>query len=906
MTNGPGDNDLPTQLEALIQALPGDEPKDWQKDWTLEQFSLVRTLGRGGMGQVFLARQHHPVERDVALKVIHHKVSNPINRARFELERQTLARMSHPAIAQVFDAGTTPSGYPWFAMEYIEGERLDHYCTGRRLPIKARLELFVRICRGVQHAHQKGVIHRDLKPGNILVAEVDGVAMPRIIDFGIATSNDSGQENAGIGTPQYMSPEQLDSSLGDIDTRSDVYSLGVILHELLVDQPPLGRSLYQERDTTILAARLVASQPLPAPSMTLSRRSDQAQRLAERRRMSPRSLRRSLRGDLDAITLKALAADKDQRYASAGDLAADIERALGHHPVIARPATGWYRSRRFARRHALALGSASLVTLALLIGLGAALFGMLEAQRQFELAQQRQAELELVSNFQQSMLEQIDIPDMGSGLMLSIRSQIDDDTTNGDLLLSRLRGPDLARGLVGDYILEPARQSIENDFQDQPLLQANLLQSLWEVYSSMGAQQPLVDLAERVLALRSAHLPEDDLQRLHARLMLGRAFYELGQYDQATLLLEQLVDDLRQYQGLEYRRARLSAQITLANVLVDSRANTEALDLANATYDEAEARLDALDARRLDSLSGRGYVRIRSGDMEGALADFQALLQARHELYPPQDRRILHTRINIGGVLGAVGRFDEALAFDQETFELSAEHLGLGHPQIQRLMNNIAAHKIHLNRIHEAAELLEQTLALRAETSGALHIETLRTQLNLGSISIRLGDYDRAYELLETVWQERRRRLGSDHRDSLLAQELMTDVLLRLDQPERARDLIQEVFDQRSAQLGPEHAQTATAAHYLGRALVDLDEPLQALPFVRMAAEQSLNHPADDHRPSLRRRLAYVELLTELQQCDEAQAFRQTGLAVIDHDDELPDELSELRETLTALGPCLQ
>ncbi|MGY6631631.1 MAG: protein kinase domain-containing protein [Wenzhouxiangella sp.] len=903
---GDAPNDLPTQLEALIQALPGDEPRDWARDWSLDQFSLVRTLGRGGMGQVFLARQHHPVERDVALKVIHHKVSTPLNLARFELERQTLARMSHPAIAQVFDAGTTPSGYPWFAMEYIEGERLDHYCAGQRLPIRQRLELFVRICRGVQHAHQKGVVHRDLKPGNILVTEVDGLALPRIIDFGIATSNDAAREQAAVGTPQYMSPEQLDPSLGDVDTRSDVYALGVILHELLVDQPPLGRAVYQEPDTTTLAARLVANQPLPAPSVTLSRNSDQSRRLAERRRMSPGSLRRSLRGDLDAITLKALAADKDQRYASAGDLAADIERMLSHHPVTARPATGWYRSQRFARRHALALGSASVITLALLAGLGAALFGMLEAQRQFELAQQRQAELERVSSFQQSMLEQIDIPDMGSGLVVAIRAQADSAGTDAasDLLLSQLRGTDLARGMVGDYILEPARQSIERDFQDQPLLQANLLQSLWEVYNSMGGQQPLVELAERIIELRSRHLPEDDLSRLHARDMLGRAFYDLGDYEQASAVLRQLVEDLHHYPGADYQRARLGAQIHLANVLVDSRANSEAIDLANATFAEAEAHLEALDSRRIDSLSGRGYVRIRSGDIEGALADFQALLQARSELYPPADRRVLHSRINVGAVLGAAGRFEDALELDQETFQLSAEHLGLGHPQTQRLMNNIAAHKIHLNRIDEAADLLEETLALRTETSGALHIETLRTRLNLGSLSIRLGDYERAYDLLNTVWQERLRQLGRDHRDTLLAQELMSDVLLKLDQPGRAYELIREVFERRREQMGAEHAQTATAAHYLGQALIALDRPGEALGYLQMAAEQSLDHPDAEHAPSLRRRLNYVSLLTELERCDEAAAFRAAGLATIDHADELPDNLAELREELNALQHC--
>ncbi len=903
MTSGPAD-DLPTQIEALIEALPGDEPKDWGKDWSHDQFSLIKRLGHGGMGQVFLARQHHPVERDVALKVIHHKVSNPLNRARFELERQTLARMSHPAIAQVFDAGTTPSGYPWFAMEYIEGERLDHYCAGRRLPIKARLELFVRICRGVQHAHQKGVIHRDLKPGNILVTEIDGEAMPRIIDFGIATSNDSGQENTGIGTPQYMSPEQLDPARGDIDTRSDVYSLGVILHELLVDQPPLGRSLYQERDTTTLAARLVASQPLPAPSMTLSRGSARAARLAERRRMRPGSLRRSLRGDLDAITLKALAVDKDQRYASAGDLAADIERALGHHPVMARPATGWYRSRRFARRHALALGSASLITLALLVGLGAALFGMLEAQRQFELAQQRQTELVQVSAFQQSMLEGIDLQSMGSGLISALREQTD-LTDDGEALLSQLRAPDLARGLVADHILEPAWDTIVAEFSGQPLLKADLLESLWQVHHAMGSIEPQVALARRVLELRTDHLEPTDRLRLRAQQHLGQALYANGQFDPAVELFEELVTQLAELDGEDYFRDRISAQTSLGNVLVDSRATSRATALADDTLEEARLRLDPLDEHYLDALAGRGYVRIRSGNIEGALHDYLALADGRGQILEAGDRRLIQARMNIGGILGALGRHDEALAMDQETLDLIERHLGRNHPHAHRIMNNIAAHLIHLDRLDEAVDLLEQTVQLRTESLGALHPDTLRTQLNLGSLSIRLNAFEQAERLIAKVLDERRRLLGYTHRDTLHAKELLADVLIKQGRADEALPLAEIAYRERRSQMGERHALTGVAANYLGQALLELDRPDDALPMITLSAEISRDSLTEDHRGRLRRHLTLYQVLGRLGECEKAGAVRDQHLTLLESS--AADEagsLAGLRDDLRQTEHC--
>ncbi|MFW5816202.1 MAG: serine/threonine-protein kinase, partial [Wenzhouxiangella sp.] len=249
----------PTCFETLIEAAESlgpevDESSHWRQ-LELERYELVRELGRGGMGLVFLARQTEPVERAVALKLVRRRVLNPSNLARFEVERQALAQMQHPAIAQVFDAGTTSEGYPYFAMEYVDGVPLDAYCRDHRLALPERLELFGRICQGVQHAHQKGIIHRDLKPANILVTRVDGQAVPKIIDFGIAvTAAESAERQRRrtraetIGTPEYMSPEQFRHPHAAIDTRSDVYSLGVILHELLVEEPPLGRERFSRTD----------------------------------------------------------------------------------------------------------------------------------------------------------------------------------------------------------------------------------------------------------------------------------------------------------------------------------------------------------------------------------------------------------------------------------------------------------------------------------------------------------------------------------------------------------------------------------------------------------------------------------------------------------------------------------
>ncbi|NBB93952.1 MAG: protein kinase, partial [Gammaproteobacteria bacterium] len=384
----PIDTETATQLETLI-----DDPaaagavSETDQALDLGHFRLIRELGRGGMGRVFLARQLEPVERDVALKLIRNKVVNRTTLARFEVERQILAQMQHPAIAQVHDAGTTPQGYPYFAMEYVDGRPLDHFLETHCLSLDERLDLFLRICQGVQHAHQRGIIHRDLKPANILVTMIDGVPSPKIIDFGIATASrrdedDSERTRDIIGTPEYMAPEQFADGDGLVDPRSDVYSLGVILYEILVDQPPVERGRLRSTDGTRPSWHdATGGQPPPAPSTRLREASGDRESIARRRETRYRRLLKSLRGDLDAITLKALDFDRARRYDSPARIADDIERFLQRRPVSARNATRAYVMGKFVRRNALALGSASAVLLALLAGLAAATLGMLEAQR---------------------------------------------------------------------------------------------------------------------------------------------------------------------------------------------------------------------------------------------------------------------------------------------------------------------------------------------------------------------------------------------------------------------------------------------------------------------------------------------------------------------------------------------
>jgi eukaryotic-like serine/threonine-protein kinase len=339
-----------------------------------QRFELIRKLGEGGMGQVWLAEQVAPVRRHVAVKLIKAGMYDEAVAQRFQSERQSLAIMDHPAIAKVFDAGTTPQGQPYLVMEYVPGLPITDYCDQHKLSIKDRLEIFVQACEGVQHAHQKAIIHRDLKPSNILVLEVDGKPVPRIIDFGLAKTiaPQLGVESLFtqlgqfIGTPGYMSPEQVNLSARDIDTRTDVYTLGVVLYVLLTGLQPFETKRREKPSLEEWLRQLREEEP-PNPSTKVSSDKDTSSAAAEARRTEPKQLVSQLRGDLDWITMKALERDRARRYGTPSELAADLRRFLNHEPVMARPASAGYQLRKFVRRHrvgAIVAGMAAVFLMA--------------------------------------------------------------------------------------------------------------------------------------------------------------------------------------------------------------------------------------------------------------------------------------------------------------------------------------------------------------------------------------------------------------------------------------------------------------------------------------------------------------------------------------------------------------
>ena len=373
---------VPAGLEQTAAYLPSEQPGTV----VAGRYKLLESIGEGGMGTVWVAEQTQPVRRKVALKLIKPGMDSKSVLARFEAERQALAVMDHPNIAKVLNGGLTETGRPFFVMEYVKGVPITEYCEAARLSISERLQLFVQVCQAVQHAHQKGIIHRDLKPSNILVAPYDDRAVPKVIDFGLAkaihqplTERTLHTDHAAVlGTPLYMSPEQAQLNNLDVDTRSDLYSLGVLLYELLTGTTPLEKQRFKEAAWDEVR-RIIREEEPPRPSMRLSS-SQTLPALAAARQTEPAQLTKLVRGELDWIVMKALEKDRTRRYDTANGFASDVQRYLDDEPVLACPPSTGYYLRKLLRKHRAAIAIAATFAVVLLVAAAVSTWQWREAE----------------------------------------------------------------------------------------------------------------------------------------------------------------------------------------------------------------------------------------------------------------------------------------------------------------------------------------------------------------------------------------------------------------------------------------------------------------------------------------------------------------------------------------------
>ena len=832
------------------------------------RYHLLQKIGEGGMGEVWLAEQKEPVRRRVALKLVKAGMNSREVVARFESERQALALMDHPAIAKVFDAGSTPEGAPYFVMEYVAGVPITNYCDNHRLSTRERLDLFMRVCEGVQHAHQKAIIHRDLKPSNILVIDVDGRALPKIIDFGVAKAltqkltADTMFTRVGslLGTPQYMSPEQADSSGEDIDTRTDVYSLGIILYELLAGAPPLDmRSIAFEE----FLRRLREEEP-PKPSTKIRTQDAAASTaLAHKRQTEPLALAKEIRGDLDSITLKALEKDRSRRYGSPSDLAADIGRHLNNEAVLAAPPSAAYHARKFARRYRVALATGGAFLLVLLAAAGISIWQSIRATKQRDRADAAAASAQAVNDFLQNDL-----------LAQASASNQSGPGTKPD--------PDLKVRTA----LDRAAARIAGKFDRQPEVEASIRETIGQTYLDLGQYPEARTQLERALDLERQVLGAQSPKSLKTISLLGRTAFLQGEYAQAEALDDQALQIKRRVLGPEHPDT-LASMNNLANVyyMLGEYARAEALDTqtlelrrrvlgpehpdtlrsmnnlaivyyAKGEYVQAETLYSqTLEIKRrvlgpehpetLSSMSNLGIDYRMQGKYAQAEAIESQALEIQRRVLGPEHRLTLNSMTNLADVYDREGKYPQAEALDSQALEIQRHVLGLQHRDTLLSMTFLANIYSAQGKYLQAEALYNQGLAIQRRVLGPENPDTLWSTNNLAANYRFQGKYAQALDLYSTTWQISKRVLGPRHPATFDAVSGIAGVYQQEGEYVLAETYAAQALAGRRHALGSVNPDTMASAADLALAYQSLAKFAESEPLARDAVKTYLKNQPD-------------------------------------------------------------
>jgi hypothetical protein len=824
---GPGDVFPEEQLDSITS---GTDESSLESTKTMDsgeaagtvigRYRLLQKIGEGGMGEVWLAEQSEPVRRRVALKLVKAGMNTRDVLARFESERQALALMDHPAIAKVFDAGSTPQGVPYFVMEYVAGVHITVYCDNHKLSTRERLELFIHVCEGVQHAHQKAIIHRDLKPSNILVAEVDGRPAPRIIDFGVAKAltqrltADTMFTRVGalVGTPEYMSPEQANASGEDIDTRTDVYSLGILLYELLAGVPPidLRKIAFEE-----FLRRLREEEP-PKPS-TRIRTQDPAtsSEVARKRRTEPMALAKQMRGDLDSIALKALEKGRSRRYGSPSDLAADIGRYLRNEPVLAVPPSAAYRARKFARRYRAALVTAAAFLLVLILAAGISFRQSIRANREAAVAQ-------AVNDFLQN-----DLLAQASAANQSRPGAKPD--------------PDLKVRTV----LDRAAQRITGKFDRQPEVEAAVRDTIGQTYIDLGLYPEARKQLDRALELYRRVLGAKNPKTLQTIRRIGRTAELQGKYPEAEALYSQALEAQRLVLGSEHPDT-LASMSGLANV-----------HRLQGKYGQAETLLSQiLEIRRrllgpehpdtLVSINNLANAYNAQSKFAQAETLYRQVLEIWRRASGPEDPRTLGATYNLAVVYLLQGKYGQAEALGSQVLEIRRRVLGSGHPDTLYSMGVLGNAFLDQGKYAQAEALYSETLEIQSRVLGSEHPNTLMSMNNLADVYAAEGKYAQAEALLSKNLEVKRRVLGPEHPGTLGA---LADAAAVYEQDGKyalAETRATQALAGRRHLLGSEHPNTTAAAAVLALVYVSQRRFAEAEPLAREVFEFARKKQPED------------------------------------------------------------
>lgn len=646
---------------------------------SIGRYRLLQKIGEGGMGEVYEAEQDRPIRRRVALKIIKWGMDTEQVVARFESERQALALMDHSAIARVFDAGSTEQGRPFFAMEFVRGVPITEYCDRNRLGTRARLELFIQVCAGVQHAHQKGVIHRDLKPSNVLVAITDDAPVPKIIDFGIAKATSQRltertvftELGQWVGTPEYMSPEQAQLTGLDIDTRTDVYSLGVLLYELLVGTQPFESDKLRSSGFDEMR-RMIREQDPPRPSTRVSLLGKASTTAAANRRTDPRNLRRALQGDLDWITMKALEKDRVRRYSSSAELADDIRRHLRDEPVAAGPPSTAYRFSKFVRRHRTAVVAAGLIFIALVTGIVGTTIGLVSARRQTKAARRV------------------------ADAMVAMSTDLN-PAVQGGSVSSR------------EEMLGRAVARVRSELENEPLVQARMLLTLGDAYKELGSVERARPLLEEAAEIRRRELGDDHADYAMSISFLGDLLEENGDLEGARRLHTKALAVRRVTLGESHKTVGWSLR-SLGSIAHQEQKLVEADAMYRGSYDIISRAVGADSADVAITLHLQANLAWDQGHLEEARKLYGRSLEIRERTLGADHPEVGECLLDSGRLLLALGELDASRSFTGRALRIFRNVYGPDHRWAILTMGQLAVVEFAGGDNATAASLYEEIL----------------------------------------------------------------------------------------------------------------------------------------------------------------------------------------------------
>jgi non-specific serine/threonine protein kinase/serine/threonine-protein kinase len=784
--------DNPVVREEVLQLLASSEddaPTIEETPAVIGPYRLIRSIGEGGMGTVFLAEQERPLRRKVALKLIRHGLHTREVLARFEIERQALAILDHPNIARVFDAGSAPPhGHPYFVMEFVDGLPINRYCEEREVDVRGRLVLIQQVCVAIQHAHSKAIIHRDIKPANVLVTEQEGVPVPRVIDFGIAKA--IGIAGAGetmatgfgsiVGTLPYMSPEQAIQS-PDVDARTDIYSIGVLLYELLTGTTPLACDGDASVSLPLALKRLAEEEP-PPPSSRM------------RQSAASRRLSRTLQSEIDWIVMKALEKDRDRRYQTANALARDIQRYLDGEPVEAGPPSRSYRLGKLARRYRAWLATAAIFMLVLI---AATVVSMREAFR--------------AMRAEQAAVEQRDRARVAE---TNVRAQRD-RALAAEERISKAQELTLTEKSRADSEAATARavaEFLQNDLlaQASPNAQAGLTRKPDPNLTVRAA----LDRAAAALGERFRNQPSVRASLEHT---MANAYLDLGLFAQAREHAMHAVDVRKKALGARHPDTLASMDL-LAIVYRNESQFAAAEKIWMELYRYQRSTFGESHTGTLKSMHSLAALHRSQGRYKQSAALYERVLRIRRQVLGPEDPETMRTANNLAYAYMFLERTNEARLLHEENLKLRRRTLGAEHPDTLISMSNLALAYQHLRRYGEAQSLIEEALTIQRRLLGPGHASTLTTMLNLGLLLRSLGKLPEA-EKVYTEGLEHARRTGQER--SQLALTMMNNlgnVYQATAQFARAEEVLHRAWVMSRETLGAEHPDTLRPRLNLGNA----------------------------------------------------------------------------------------